>query len=203
MTKFEFCKKLIENNGSCTEPVWIFCSDCPFEVDCEKETKDTRLEKAKEYIKNNANEFEKIYSKAEEEIKIEDKHSEPVLITEVIHDIDRFNKGSKEKINKIPLSLLSIPAILKIAKILLFGTKKYDKRNWEKGLNWSDCFEAALRHLWKWYLREELDEESGENHIHHAACEIMFLQHFVETKTGTDDRPDYKNIDLKNLFKGE
>lgn len=102
----------------------------------------------------------------------------------------KSDAGNKFDGDKIRMDLLSIQALTGIAEILTIGAKKYGDRNWEKGLSFSRVFGAILRHLFAWWLKKDLDDESGKNHLHHAACELMFLQHFVETKTGNDDRPE-------------
>lgn len=102
------------------------------------------------------------------------------------------DSGNKFDGEKVRTDLLSVQAMLGTAEILTMGARKYGDRNWEKGLSFFRVYGAILRHLWAWWLGEDLDKESGKNHLHHAACELMFLQHFVETKTGNDDRPKYK-----------
>lgn len=36
-------------------------------------------------------------------------------------------------------------------------------------------FAAAMRHLWAWWTGEERDAETGESHLAHAACCVLFL----------------------------
>lgn len=101
----------------------------------------------------------------------------------------KTDEGDKFDGDKIRTDLLSVPAMMGTSKVLTFGAKRYGDRNWEKGLSFSRVFGACLRHLFSWWMKIDNDEESGINHLHHAACCIMFLQHYVETKTGKDDRP--------------
>jgi hypothetical protein len=96
--------------------------------------------------------------------------------------------GNKFDGNKNRLDLLSIQAMNGIAEVLTFGCKKYGDRNWEKGLSFSRVFGALLRHLFAWWIGKNNDDETGLNHLDHAACCLMFLQHFTKTKTGNDDR---------------
>lgn len=90
---------------------------------------------------------------------------------------------------KVRLDLIPVTPLLAIGKILTYGAKKYAARNWEKGLAWSRCYAAALRHLFAWWSGETNDPETGLNHLDHALCEIMFLREFTETHTELDDRP--------------
>lgn len=90
---------------------------------------------------------------------------------------------------KVRLDLIPVTPLLAIGKVLTYGAKKYSERNWEKGLAWSRCYAAALRHLFAWWSGETNDPETGLNHLDHALCEIMFLREFTETHTELDDRP--------------
>jgi hypothetical protein len=98
-------------------------------------------------------------------------------------------EGKKFDDDKLRMDLLSIQAIEGIAEILTFGAKKYGDRNWEKGLNYSRVFAALLRHLFAWWQGEDIDPESGLHHIDHVACNAHFLQHFIKTISGLDNRP--------------
>lgn len=70
------------------------------------------------------------------------------------------------------------------------GAKKYGDRNWEKGMSYSRCYAAALRHLLAWWNGEEIDEELGSPHLIAAAWNLMALDHYLRTGAGTDDRPE-------------
>lgn len=94
---------------------------------------------------------------------------------------------------KLRTDLIPVAPILEIAKVLTYGAKKYSERNWEKGLKWSRCYGAALRHLFAWFSGETNDTETGINHLAHAACEIIFLLEFTKTHTELDDRPKKPN----------
>jgi len=74
-----------------------------------------------------------------------------------------------------------------VAKVLMFGAKKYDRDNWRKGTKHSRVLAAAYRHLNKILKGEYYDEESGLPHLHHAATNLMFLDYYVRNKVG---RPD-------------
>ena len=82
---------------------------------------------------------------------------------------------------KVRLDLLPADPIIDIGKVLTYGAHKYSERNWEKGLAWSRCYGAALRHLLAWHKGETNDPETGLNHLAHAACEILFLLEFSTT----------------------
>ena len=91
---------------------------------------------------------------------------------------------------KVRLDLLPADPIIDVGKVLTYGAKKYSERNWEKGLAWSRCYGAALRHLLAWHKGETNDPETGLNHLAHAACELLFLLEFSRTHPELDDRPN-------------
>lgn len=99
------------------------------------------------------------------------------------------NKAKKFDEGKLRYDLMPPEALDGTIKVMTFGAKKYSDRNWEKGLLYSRVFAALMRHMWAWWRGEDLDEETGLNHLHHAACCITFLQTFVErNQKGIDDR---------------
>jgi hypothetical protein len=101
--------------------------------------------------------------------------------------------GTKFDGGKAPWHLLAWDAILLVVLVLKFGAAKYAERNWEKGISFSRCFAAAQRHMTAWWLREDLDPETGLNHLAHAICELMFALAFVvRGRTDLDDRPELK-----------
>ena len=94
----------------------------------------------------------------------------------------------KSDTEKNRLDLLPVRPLLDVGKVLTFGAKKYEARNWEKGLAWSRPYAAALRHLFAWWSGETYDPETGLNHLAHAACNILFLLEFSKTHEEMDDR---------------
>lgn len=90
--------------------------------------------------------------------------------------------GNKFDGEKLRLDLLSFQAIQGTADVLTFGAKKYGDRNWENGLSFSRVFGALLRHLFAWWLGKDNDDETGLSHLDHAACCLMFLQHYSKNK---------------------
>lgn len=106
--------------------------------------------------------------------------------------------GLKYDQEKLKSHLLSIPAMKGTAKILTLGSKKYAERNWEAGMEFSRVYRAAFDHITDWWDGEDLDPDSGESHLDHAACCIMFLQQFVkdpERYKKFDNRPNTEKSD--------
>ena len=96
--------------------------------------------------------------------------------------------GIKYDKGKLRLDLVSPEFEKGLASVLTYGAEKYGPGNWEKGLKYSRVFGAIRRHLLAWQLGEDLDSETGIHHLHHAACELMFLSTYEERgMTGWDD----------------
>lgn len=96
--------------------------------------------------------------------------------------------GVKHDDGKPRMDLLPPEALREIADVLALGAQKYDAHNWRKGFAYSRLLAAALRHVFSWAGGENKDPESGKSHLAHAACCLMFLITFEQTRTGTDDR---------------
>ncbi|RBP03782.1 hypothetical protein DFR50_14230 [Roseiarcus fermentans] len=99
------------------------------------------------------------------------------------------NLGRKDDSGKDPWHLLPFDAVRAIVKVLAHGAKKYEPRNWERGMDWERPYAACLRHLTAWWDREEGDPETGFSHLWHAGCCIVFLIAFELRGIGRDTRP--------------
>lgn len=100
------------------------------------------------------------------------------------------DEGKKNDSEKLPLHLIPPEFLYAIASILAFGAEKYAPRNWEKGINYSRVYRAAIGHLFKWFMRHPTDPETGKSHLWHAACCVMFLVVYeLREMSQHDDRP--------------
>jgi hypothetical protein len=98
--------------------------------------------------------------------------------------------GLKYDSEKPPVDLVPSAAILEIAKVLEFGSKKYAKWNWAKGINYTRLLAAAMRHILAYKEGEDKDAESNLSHIAHACCCLSFLLSFESRGlVHLDDRP--------------
>lgn len=99
------------------------------------------------------------------------------------------NSGRKDDAEKIRMELLPPELLEGTAQVLTFGAKKYEDRNWERGMAWSRPFGALMRHMWAWWRGEHADPETGYSHLWHASCCLAFLMAYEQRKIGEDDRP--------------
>lgn len=99
-------------------------------------------------------------------------------------------KGFRDNKGKVSFSLVPLHLLAGCARVFMSGKLKYDAWNWAKGMEWSKCFDSLMRHLIKWwYLGEDVDEETGENHLDHILCNVLMLRHYTQTYKDGDDRP--------------
>lgn len=87
-------------------------------------------------------------------------------------DVPAFTKYDT---GKEPISLIPPRAIRDIAAVLGYGAQKYAPNNWQKVDVRSRYLNAAMRHLLAYAEGEDIDKESGLQHLAHAAASICFL----------------------------
>lgn len=114
--------------------------------------------------------------------------------------------GRKDDLGKDQWNLLPWDAVRGIVRVLGFGTRKYDPRNWEKGMAWSRPYAGLMRHMTAWWEGEADDPESGYSHLWHAGCCLLFLIAYEIRGVGEDDRPPQYviNVDdpVEELLRG-
>ncbi len=90
---------------------------------------------------------------------------------------------------KAPLSTLPPAGIEAVAMVQLYGHKKYgDFNNYRKGMEHSRQLSCAIRHIMAHMNGETKDPESGELHLAHAACRLLFLIQNIKDGVDIDDR---------------
>lgn len=99
-------------------------------------------------------------------------------------------EGYRDDEGKPPIHLIPAEAILMLANIFEYGSKKYGDRNWEKGMDWSRMYASAMRHMLAFWMGENDDRESGYQHMAHATWNCMALMCYVFWGIGFDDRPE-------------
>jgi hypothetical protein len=96
----------------------------------------------------------------------------------------KFNQG------KPRLAILPMAALVEEALAMEYGCKKYSKHNYlnGEGIPISEYLDAALRHIYAYASGEDLDLESGLNHIGCARANLGMLLHALSLNKTTDDR---------------
>lgn len=98
---------------------------------------------------------------------------------------------------KDPWCLLPFDGLRELVGHYKRGADKYARRNWEKGMAYSRCFDSLMRHLTAWWAGEEWDIEYDENgveiyrarHLTAVVWNSMALLVYSLRGIGTDDRP--------------
>ncbi len=107
-------------------------------------------------------------------------------------DIVEFQEGKAPKFdkNKVRMDLLPIRPLKDVATVLTYGLDKYGKDSWRKGemISWGRCYSALQRHLFAFQSGEDLDPETGESHLAHAACNLLMLIEHTYVNPQGDDR---------------
>ncbi|AKF12744.1 hypothetical protein PHIM7_199 [Sinorhizobium phage phiM7] len=91
---------------------------------------------------------------------------------------------------KFSLSVMSSAVTAEIALGMLEGARKYGRHNWrDEGAMASIYWDAAMRHLIKWWEGEDIDPDSGLPHIVKAMASLYVLRDAMICETWVDDRP--------------
>ena len=89
---------------------------------------------------------------------------------------DAPTTGSKHDSGKPLMGAVPPNALLAVAKVLTFGAEKYGRDNWRQVESAETRYlDAALRHINAYQRGELADPESGESHLAHAVCSLMFM----------------------------
>lgn len=90
-----------------------------------------------------------------------------------------MSEGKKFDLDKPRFSLIPQGTLQPVIRVLEFGAKKYSEGNWKHvpGAH-ARYFDAAHRHLDAYWRGEQTDAETGESHLAHAICCLLFLSAF-------------------------
>ena len=98
------------------------------------------------------------------------------------------NTGGQKATKPSQIGLVDPVALTELGNVAGMGADKYQKWNYLKGYDWSLSFNAMQRHALEFWGGEELDRESGYQHMAHASWHCLALVSFVKRGLGTDDR---------------
>jgi hypothetical protein len=93
---------------------------------------------------------------------------------------------------KIDHTYLPLDALEEVSRSLMYGAAKREAWNWkENPISWTERLAKAQRHMFEFQKGIDVDPNSGAAQLQHLACaitQLMFLQSYVLTGSGTDDR---------------
>ena len=91
---------------------------------------------------------------------------------------------------KPPMSTVSAAVMLEVGAGMLEGACKYGRHNYrEAGVRSSVYYDAAMRHMMSWWEGEDIDADSGINHISKAIACLTVLRDAQMNDMVNDDRP--------------
>lgn len=100
-----------------------------------------------------------------------------------VSSIKVSEKGQKYDSGKLRFSLIPKGVLEHVIRVLEFGAAKYSKDNWKHVDNATErYYDAAMRHLNLWFAGETNDSETGESHLSHAICCLLFLLWLEQNK---------------------
>jgi hypothetical protein len=95
---------------------------------------------------------------------------------------------------KPPLSTVPMPVMFEVGAALLEGACKYRRHNFRVvGVRSSIYFDATMRHLSQWWEGEDIDKDSGLNHVSKAIASLVVLRDAMMQGKVNDDRPPRAN----------
>lgn len=125
------------------------------------------------------------------EIQVNEQRQVPALDARASSQtFDALEEGEARHFDdgKPDLTLLDPGFLKSVAAALGYGAAKYGVDNWRKGSSYRRYTASALRHIEAFLDREDLDDESGEHHLAHAVCNLMFVMAWQKAGRGKDDR---------------
>ena len=93
-------------------------------------------------------------------------------------------------VRKAPVSTVPGTVIAELGLALLEGDRKYGRHNYRVyGVRASVYRDAAWRHINKWWEGEDIDPDSGLNHVIKAIASLTVLRDAMIRENWADDRP--------------
>jgi hypothetical protein len=94
-------------------------------------------------------------------------------------------------VKKVPWSCVPINVIAEVAVAMYEGARKYGRHNYRQQHNHyaSTYYEGTRRHLDQWWEGEDIDSDSGLNHIVKAIASLTVLRDTMIRGSMVDDRP--------------
>lgn len=103
-------------------------------------------------------------------------------------------------VTKAPMSVLPMQVVYEAALGMYEGALKYGAFNYRiAGVRASVYYDAIQRHLNQWWEGEDIDPDSGLNHIDKAIAGLMVMRDSMLEGNFVDDRPPSTHNDIAEL----
>jgi hypothetical protein len=123
----------------------------------------------------------------------------PVKNDPLNYNPDMSKGGVKFDDGKLQWHLLPMQLLAGVVEVLMAGARKYAAWNWTRGMPYTRAMNAAQRHINAFAAGEDFDKDSGQHHIDHAICCLIFLRHFTINGGGAlDDRFDLSTAVIRS-----
>ena len=96
--------------------------------------------------------------------------------------------GKKYDQDKLRYDLLPVEPMRLVAEVYTMGAKKYDDRNWEKGIEWGRIYGALQRHANAFWGGESHCPQDGQHHLASVVWCALALMEYEKTHPELDDR---------------
>lgn len=113
-----------------------------------------------------------------------------------LYESTKVGDGARLDSGKTRYELLPTHLLKSTADVLAYGASKYAAWNWAAAMPVSKLIGCLKRHVAEIERGDDIDEESGQRHVGHAICNLLFLEHQlnmieqgVEGAKELDDRP--------------
>ena len=101
---------------------------------------------------------------------------------------------------KAPMSTVPLSVLMEVGVGMMEGARKYGRHNYRvAGIRGSVYFDATMRHLMSWFEGEDIDPDSGLNHITKAICSLVVMRDGMIQDKFIDDRPPKSKLDKNDL----
>jgi hypothetical protein len=114
------------------------------------------------------------------------------LVEETLDKLSTKDTNPKDAVGvkKPPLSTVSGPVMAELGLAMMEGARKYGRHNYrDSGVRASIYFDATFRHIVKWWEGQDVDPDSGLNHITKAIASLFVLRDAMIFDNWVDDRP--------------
>ena len=86
-----------------------------------------------------------------------------------------YPSGAKRSDLTARYDLVPAEGLRRAAETMARGAATYGENNWQKGMPLSHCLNHAVAHIFRY-----LEGDRSEDHLAHAACNLLMARHFEE-----------------------
>lgn len=96
----------------------------------------------------------------------------------------------KDDSGKTRYELLPWDSLKQVADVFGYGADKYFDNSWrtQDAATYNRTFGSVMRHLTEWQMGQDVDPESGLNHLAHAVSQLLILMYVEKHNPDKDDR---------------